>query len=243
MESTAAALGRKSQPESKGADDERREKFLVLRSDALAARHTPAGACRSHLHDLLEKEAKRMAQSLHDEAGQLLALVYLKLDDLTSRVPETQLGSLGELRSMLSRLESELRRLSHELRPMILDDFGLLPALEFLRQGVTGRTGIAITIDGNVCGRLANSVETALYRIVYEALRIAVQGHARNVQITLRRDDRRVICAIRQEGGDGTGQVGALKAIRQRIEDLSGTLLTCDGPDRSVAMVVRMPVD
>jgi signal transduction histidine kinase len=202
-----------------------------------------APLCRLHLHDLLETQAKRMAQSLHDEAGQLLALVYLKLDELTGRVPETQMGSLGELRAMLSRLESELRRLSHELRPMILDDFGLVPAVDFLRQGVTGRTGIPITIDGNVRGRMPNTVETALYRVVYEALRMAGQEHARRVQITFRRGDGRVVCAIRQEGGDDTARAAGILAIRQRVEDLSGTLLLCDGHDGSVAMVVGLPVD
>jgi signal transduction histidine kinase len=184
-----------------------------------------------------------MAQSLHDEAGQLLALVYLKLDELTGRVPAAQLGSIGELRSMLSELESELRRLSHELRPMILDDFGLLPAVEFLRQGVTRRTGMAISVEGSFRGRLAGAIETALYRIVYEALRMACQGGARKVQITFICEDSRVQCAIRQEGGDSTAREEAMIAIRQRAEDLSGTLLTCVSPSGNAMMVIGLPME
>jgi signal transduction histidine kinase len=219
-------------------------KFTVIRSEAPAlAPLCGAAKRRPCLHDLLENEARRMAQSLHDEAGQLLALVYLKLDELTGRVPEAQLGSVGTLRASLGELESELRRLSHELRPMILDDFGLLPAVEFLKQGVTARTGISVKVDGTVRGRLTATIETALYRVIYEALRMASQGHARRVHITLLRQGSRVECSIRQEGGDSNGRDAALTAIRQRVDDLSGRLLSCTSPNGNLVVVIGIPVE
>jgi two-component system NarL family sensor kinase len=201
------------------------------------------GKRRPRLHDLLETEARRMAQSLHDEAGQLLALVYLKLDELTAKVPAAKLGSIGELRGMMSALESELRRLSHELRPMILDDFGLLPAVEFLRQGVTGRTGMPISLDGNIRGRLGTTVETALYRITYEALQMASGDGARSVQIALLREEARVECSILVEGGSRAHREAAMLAIRQRVEDLSGSLLTCITPSGNFVLVVGIPAE
>jgi signal transduction histidine kinase len=241
--------------ESAAFTEARSGKSSMVRSEAPSAiplrgappQHLTTGAAgasrRPHLHDLLENETKRMAQSLHDEAGQLLALVYLKLDELTGTIPAAQAGSIGELRSMVSELESELRRLSHELRPMILDDFGLLPAVEFLRQGVAGRTGMAITVEGNVRGRLAGAVETALYRIVYEALHLACQSRARSVEITFCSQGSRVECAIRQRGGAGTAREGAMMAIRQRVVDFAGTMVTCTSPSGNFLTVVAIPAE
>jgi signal transduction histidine kinase len=198
---------------------------------------------RLQLHDLLETQARRMAQSLHDEAGQLLAVIYLKLDELTESVPVDQSGSIGDLRSKVSELETELRRISHELRPLILDDFGLLPAVEFLRQGVSARTGIAISVEGTVRGRMAPRIETALYRIVHESLRMASQSGSRRVRIAFLRERSRVECSIWQQGGDSEIREGAMTAIRERVEDLSGTMLRCTTPNGNVMMVVGIPVE
>jgi signal transduction histidine kinase len=246
MECTAAAPVVAYEPETAVASEVQSNKFAVVRCGGAALQQggVSAGARRTpQLHDLLERETKRMAQSLHDEAGQLLALVYLKLDELTGRVPLAQLGSVGALRAMIAELESELRRLSHELRPMILDDFGLLPAVEFLRQGVSRRTGMAITVEGNLRGRLASAVETTLYRIVYEALRMACQSGARRVQISFLRHESRAECSVRLQGGNNAGLDGALTAIRQRAEDLSGSVLTCTTPRGTMAVVIGIPVD
>jgi signal transduction histidine kinase len=249
MECTAAAPVVAYEPETVVVAEEQSSssRFALVRCGVGAGPQqggVSAGARRTpQLHDLLERETKRMAQSLHDEAGQLLALVYLKLDELTGRVPTAQLGSVGELRTMVAELESELRRLSHELRPMILDDFGLLPAVEFLGQGVSRRTGMAIAVEGNLRGRMATAVETTLYRIVYEALRLACQSGARRVQISFLRHELRVECSIRLEGGNHAGLEGALTAIRQRVEDLSGSLLSCTTPRGNMAIVIGIPVD
>src|SRR2546430_389975 len=77
---------------------------------------------------------------------------------------------LEDVRGLLDKIEEQLRHLSHELRPTILDDLGLGPALEFLADGVSKRTGLAITVEGSPGKRLPAPAETALYRIVQEAL-------------------------------------------------------------------------
>jgi signal transduction histidine kinase len=193
----------------------------------------PQTVRRNHpvrLHDVLEKEAKRMAQSLHDEAGQLLAAVHLKLDELTWHLPSGQRDSVRQLKSMLDELEGGLRRLSHELRPMILDDLGLLPAVEFLRQGLTRRTGLPIRLKGSTGGRLPASIETALYRIVHEALGSIVKyARAKRVTIAFLRDAGQIQCSVGDDGIDldagevlaaKSGRGLALRAIRERVEDL-----------------------
>ena len=201
--------------------------------------HTPA-----RLHDLLEKEAKRMAQSLHDEAGQLLAAVHLKLDELSGMLPEEHRNCVLELKSLLDKMEMELRRISHELRPLILDDLGLLPALEFLTQGVAKRTGLSIVLEGSTRGRIHPALETALYRIVHEALgNIAKHARARHVRIAFRKDDQ-IECTVHDDGiGFNPAEMGlGLSAVRERVEDLSGTLLIQSGPGLGTTLLVSIPL-
>jgi signal transduction histidine kinase len=202
------------------------------------------------LHDVLEKEAKRMAQALHDEAGQLLAAVHLKLDVLDGKLPEGQRHCVGELKSLLDQMEEQLRRISHELRPTILDDLGLLPAVEFLRQGVAKRTGLSIVLEGSIRGRLHPSLETALYRIVHEALgNIANHACAKRVRIAFRMDDR-IRCTVHDDGigfnpAEIAGKCGrglGLSAIRERVEDLSGTLSIQSSPGCGTKLSVSLPL-
>lgn len=123
-----------------------------------------------------EAEARRIAHELHDEAGQLLAALHITLDDLAVQVPAHD-TSFRTLRAVLDRVEAQLRRLARELRPTILDDLGLAPALEWLAQGLGERRDVTVTIHAPE-HRLAPEIETALYRIVQEALTNAVR-HAR----------------------------------------------------------------
>jgi two-component system, NarL family, sensor kinase len=144
---------------------------------------------------------------------------------------------------MLDDLESELRRLSHELRPLILDDLGLLPALQLLKEGTTQRTGLAVSLEGAFAGRLSPLIETALYRIVHESLRIAHRTQSRKVRIAFVREESRIQCSIRIEGGEAADQDHGIVTIRQRVEDLSGTLAVSPGTDMAAEFVVVIPLD
>src|SRR5439155_9178007 len=122
---------------------------------------------------LLEAQAaerRRIARELHDEAGQLLAAVHLALEEAVTGLPPQFREHFHQVRSHLDAIETQLRRLAHELRPTILDDLGLLPALQFLGQGVAARTGLCIRVDSAIAERLAPAVETALYRIMQEGM-------------------------------------------------------------------------
>ncbi len=105
------------------------------------------------LNQVLEDSARQIAHALHDDAGQLLVSVHLALSALGKEHPALQ-GRMKEVRGLLDEVEHRLRRLSHELRPPALDALGLLPAVEFLAQGVSERTGIAIDVEGSREGRL-----------------------------------------------------------------------------------------
>jgi len=212
-----------------------------------------ATAVLRRLHERLEEEAKRIAHSLHDEAAQLLASVHVALAAMSGDLPPSARSRLEEVRGLLDRIEDDLRRLSHELRPTMLDDLGLLPALRFLAEGIAKRTGLPIEVGGSTHGRLPPAVETALYRIAQEALTNAVRhAQPQHVTIQLQREARAARCsvsdhgvgfdaatALAHRGGPGLGLVG----IRERLDALRGSLQITSSPGRGTRVHVAVPLE
>ena len=202
------------------------------------------------LNDLLEEQTRRISHELHDQAGQLLASVHLALDELARDLPSAAAARIDPIRDLLDSIEEQLRRLSHELRPTILDDLGLGPALEFLAEGVAGRSGLAITVERMPEARLPSRVETVLYRVVQEALN-NVSKHARASAVTIVVEDQEgvVTCSIRDDGvgfdpstvgrHDDAGGIGLI-GIRERLARLGGSLEIRSNP-RGTQLLVMIP--
>src|SRR5215467_9968343 len=162
-----------------------------------------ANAALQRLNETLEEEVKRLAQALHDDAGQLLAVAHLKLEDISRTLPADLREGLQEVRRVLDRIEDQLRGLAHELRPPALEDQGLLPALQSLAAAVSRRTGLRVTVEAAESTRLPPGIEAVLYRVVQEALKnSAKHAHARTSKIHLWRVQGFVCCSIED---DGTG--------------------------------------
>jgi len=202
-------------------------------------------------NEVLEAETTRIAHELHDAAGQLLACAHLTLDQLLKEAPDTR-ARVREVRRHLDQVEDQIRQISHELRPTILDDLGLLPALQFLGESVSQRTGIAVTIDASLEDRLPRLFEVALYRIVQEALTNAVR-HARAscVRIDYRAEAGWVRCAIRDNGAGMYGREPAgshgngigLAGIRARVASLRGKLEIESTPAHGTELRVSIPLE
>src|SRR5207248_4005216 len=142
-----------------------------------------------------EGQAKRIAHALHDEAGQLLSSIYLTLAELERGPAASNQPCLHRLHGLLDQFHRELRRLSHELRPKILDDLGVLAAIETYAKGLSIRTGLEIRVAGRA-RRLPRAIETALYRIVQESLNNAAKhAQAKAARVELRVDTRQARCS------------------------------------------------
>src|SRR5438105_14680819 len=88
------------------------------------------------------------AIALHDEAGQLLASVHIAIADIADELPPRHRERLNEVKWLLGKIETELRSLSHELRPMVLDRLGLQPAPKVRAENAGGRAGVAVGVTG-----------------------------------------------------------------------------------------------
>ena len=202
------------------------------------------------LNQMLEEEARRIARGLHDDAAQLLVSVYLALDALAQDQPHLR-PRLRDVRSLLDEVEAHLRRLSHELRPLILDNLGLVPALEFLAQGVSQRTGIPVEVQGPEEDRLPPPVETALYRVVQEAVTNATRhGRPQLVQVSITQAIDAVTCSVRDDGAgfdpetiQGTNRGLGLVSMRERISALRGNLQLHSSPGSGTELVIQIPLE
>jgi signal transduction histidine kinase len=212
-----------------------------------------ANSALLRLNETLEEEVKRIAHLLHDEAGQLLASVHMAIEDLARELPPPARERMAMIREFLVQVESQLRQLSHELRPTILDDLGLFPALEFLAGGVSARTGLQIALEGSEIGRTLPSIETTLYRIVQEALNnVCRHARAKRVDIRLLRDAKAIHCSI---GDDGIGfdvpsvlvkkgeRGFGLIGIRERLNPFNGTLQVNSTPGKGTELCISIPLE
>ena len=195
-----------------------------------------------------ERERRRLAIELHDETGQSLAAVLMGLRRLEeSDDPAAVRSTVEELRATVVNAVQELRALAVELRPKALDDFGLAPALERLVDTYSRRTGLEV--DSHLAGlepRLAEPVESALYRIAQEALtNIAKHAGASAVSIVTRRDGERLTMIVEDNGtgfDETTPAQGlGLVSMRERAELLGGSLRVESSTDHGTTLVVEVP--
>jgi signal transduction histidine kinase len=211
--------------------------------DAVAALHL--------LNETLEKEVQRIAHAVHDEAGQLLVVVYLALAEIAKDLTPATQARIKDVTDLLYQVEGHLRELSHELRPTILDDLGLVPAVGFLADRVSRRSSLAVQVKANLDGRLVPVVEIALYRIIQEALNNAIRhSQAKSVWIQLDEDPGRIVCSIRDDGigfrpaagFSETGKKGlGLIGIQERLSAIGGTLQITSEPGRGTELLIVVP--
>ena len=233
----------------------RTEQFLIESLTPFEMTHRAfreATVALRRLNERVEDEAKRIAHALHDEAGALLATAHIAVEEVAQSLPPGKRGGFPRIREILVEIEKELRRLSHELRPTILDDLGLMPALDFLTKGVAGRTGLQIRTEGAIAGRLPPSIETTLYRTVQEALNNVVKhAHATRVVVRVHREPGSVRLEVRDDGVGfhmGTGPEGAerglgLTGLQERADSLRGSLHLDSTPGRGTELIMILPLE
>ena len=159
---------------------------------------------------------------------------------------EERAEALAAVREQVVETLHDVRRLAVELRPKALDDFGLVAALEHLRDTFSEQTGMRVDLEAHVGDRMPSDVETALYRIVQESLtNIVKHAQASAVSIVLARSGRAITAVIEDNGrgftpggDDGLGLLG----MGERLALLGGKLKIESSPGAGATIVAEVPL-
>ena len=204
-----------------------------------------------------EDERRRISRELHDETGQALTSLLLGLTHLEQSVAEEDARALlAELRVMTAEAMDLTRNLAGELRPSSLDDLGLEAALSryVADYGKKHRIDTDFHANGFAGSRLAPETETALYRIVQEALtNVARHAGASSVNVLLERRNGRAVLVVEDDGrgfdvsgvrgsGARSGKLGLL-GMEERATLVGGTLAIESRPGSGTALFVEVPVN
>ena len=197
-----------------------------------------------------ELERQRLARELHDETGQALTSILLGLKPLEEALADhPALAALAELRAQVVSALQNVRRLAVELRPAVLDDFGLVPALERLTDSFAEQSDIRVDFHSALGEtRLPSEVETTLYRVVQESLtNIVKHANAHNISVSIAPRGSTVAAVIEDDGagfdqravgGEGVGLLG----MRERLSFVDGRLEIESRPGAGTTIVAEVPL-
>ena len=202
------------------------------------------------LVDAQEQERRAISRELHDEVGQSLSALLMDIGNLAAAVP----GAGGEFRHRLENIKKlaenavdSVRNMALLLRPSMLDDLGLVPALEWQAREVRKRTGLLVElIDENVSDALPEDYKTCVYRLVQEALHnCARHARARSARIVVRQEPDRLLLTIQDDGQgfdarrvQGLGLIG----MSERVAHLGGTFQVDSAPGRGALLRAELPL-
>lgn len=197
-----------------------------------------------------EEERRRIARELHDELGQRLTALKMELAALRSAGAGEGGEQIDNMIGMVDETLASVRRISTDLRPMMLDDLGLNAAIEWLGRDAARRLGIEVTVRlGENEPALDDRVATAAFRMVQEALtNVARHARATDVQIELRQHDGELELTVQDNGvgypGDPTRREGSfgLVGMRERAGMLGGRVEFGNAAGGGARVVVHLPL-
>jgi len=224
----------------------------VQAEDALRRSREELRELAAAAHTVREQEKSRIARELHDELAQALTALKIDVGWVREKLPNPDPLVAGKLASMQGLLDSTVaatRRISADLRPLMLDDLGLVPAAEWLVQNFTQRTGIACELAiGSADLDLQDPFATAIFRILQESLtNVARHAGATQVEITIDKDDSAITLTVSDNGRGFApadprkpGSFGLL-GLRERAHLLGGTVALESAPGQGARIEVRIP--
>ena len=204
------------------------------------------------LQTVREEEKTRIARELHDELGQSLTGLKMDLAQLGSQLRPEQVDAVNRAKSMQSLLDTtvaSVRRIATELRPLMLDDLGLVPTIEWLAQDFSQRSGVAVELELPAADFDVGPVaSTAVFRVLQESLtNVARHANASRVGVALRGSDTGVELRVQDNGkgispaaAGGTKTLGVL-GMRERTAMLGGTFILESEPGVGTSIVMMIP--
>lgn len=198
-----------------------------------------------------ERERRLIARELHDEVGQVLTGLKLTLGMMSANAPPQLRVSLTEAQAAIGELMGRVRALSLDLRPALLDDLGLLPALDWYLERYTRRTGVQVELrQQDLERRFPAEIETAAFRTIQEALtNVARHAHVDAVQVRLLADAQRLMLRVDDTGRGfdaettlAAPKTSGLSGMYERIQLIGGTLTIEAAPGAGTHIIAELPL-
>jgi signal transduction histidine kinase len=224
-----------------------RDADLRYRQAALAQAKLKELSAR--LVEAQEQERRAISRELHDEVGQSLSALLMELGNLGAVAPgDAELRSHVEsIRKLAESSVNVVRNMALLLRPSMLDDLGLVPALQWQAREISKRTGMAVTVDADsVADDLPEEVKTCIYRVVQEALHNCTRhAFARSVCIQVVEESGRIHLSVLDDGQgfDSTHTRGlGLLGMEERVTHLGGRFHLQSEPGRGTRLRIEIPL-
>lgn len=205
-----------------------------------------------------EEERKRVAREIHDGPAQSMANVVLRAEiceKLLEKKPAEVKKELSLLKEMVKNSLQEVRKIIFDLRPMVLDDLGLIPALKRYIAEFQEKSNLAVDFQvlGNNVSRLNSTLEIAIFRIIQEALHnVLKHARATTVLVRLEQAPTQVNLRVKDDGcgfdlekalNGGYGESYGLIGIRERVQLLEGELKIYTAPEKGTDLFVKIPLE
>jgi signal transduction histidine kinase len=201
------------------------------------------------LVDAEERERRAVSRELHDEVGQSLSALLIDVGNLTEMCSEDAAFRQGlqRIKTLAENCVNEVRNMALLLRPSMLDDLGLVAALDWQARETSKRTGMFVeTVDENVSESLPEEYKTCVYRIVQEALNnCSKHAYAKNVRVAVRQEPNYLRVSIEDDGkGFDASRVRGLGLVgmNERVSQLGGVLKVESDPARGTRLRVDLPL-
>jgi signal transduction histidine kinase len=222
----------------------------------LQKRYEEGVRARSELQDLSarlvsaqEEERRAISRELHDEVGQSLSALLMEAGN-AARVPDASADLRRHVESIKKLAETSvnvIRNMTLLLRPSMLDDFGLVPALEWQAREVSKRTGLRVHVTAEeASGELPDQLRTCIYRVVQEALHnCARHSQARSVKVTVKQEAHRILLSVEDDGhGFEAGRVRGLGLVgmEERVTHLGGAFEVQSRPGAGTRVAAELPL-
>ncbi|WP_177244206.1 sensor histidine kinase [Cohnella sp. OV330] len=219
--------------------------YLAIRHEVTRLKETEAElqSMLAQMMQIQEEERRRFSRDLHDGIGQSLFFFKITIDRLLAEREDEGLTMLGQ---QVSQLMSEVRGLAWELRPSVLDDLGIVPALRTYIEHFESHYGIRVSFDCNLKRRPQLLAETTIYRVVQEALtNVGKYAGVSEAFVSLEEADGQVRAVIEDKGagfsrataGSGVG----LFSMEERARAVAGELRIASDPGRGTTVTLAVP--
>lgn len=197
-----------------------------------------------------EEERRAISRELHDEVGQSLSALLMEAGNAAARVPPDSAEvrrHVDSIRKLAEASVNVIRNMTLLLRPSMLDDFGLVPALEWQAREVSKRTGLRVHVAAEEsAGDLPDALKTCIYRVVQEALHnCARHSQARSVKVVVEQEPQRLVLTVEDDGRGfdarrvrGLGLVG----MEERVNHLGGVFHIQSEPGAGTRVAVELPL-